>query len=89
MLEYIVGMLKSMEIKGADGAMVRLVGEMLGTEDARLLCHELEAWLRSPFSRLEDWDASVQYAEKSLMGSERGTRGFMGRTANEGSSVGS
>jgi len=88
-LEYIVGMLKSMEIKGADGAMVRLVGEMLGNEDAGLLCHELEAWLRSPFGRLEDWDASVQYAEKSLMGSERGARGFMGRTGNEESSVGS
>ncbi|GAB7343596.1 hypothetical protein MBLNU457_1597t1 [Dothideomycetes sp. NU457] len=58
-LEYIVAMLKSMEIKGADGAMVRLVGEMVGKEDAGLLCHELEAWLRSPFGRLEDWDAGV------------------------------
>jgi len=76
-------MLKSMEIKGADGAMVSLVGEMLGGEDAGLLCHELEAWLRSPFARLEDWDAGVQYAEVSLMGGKRGERSARGGRASD------
>lgn len=81
-LEYIVAMLKSMEIKGADGAMVRLVGEMLGKEDAGLLCHELEAWLRSPFGRLEDWDANVQYADVRLMGGKRGGVVRIGRESD-------
>jgi len=49
--------------------------------------------LRSPFVRLEDWDASVQYAEKSLMAPARVDRGSGGRqlgsTSQEGSSVGS
>jgi hypothetical protein len=28
-----------------------------------LLLHEVEAWLRSPFERLEEWDRRVQYGQ--------------------------
>jgi len=77
LLEYVVGMLKKLEIKGANGAMEGLVAEFLGREDARLFLHELEAWLRSPYSRLEDWDRKVQYSDAALVerkGSGAGAR---------------
>ena len=60
-------MLKKLEIKGANGAMEGLVAEFLGREDARLFLHELEAWLRSPYSRLDDWDRKVQYSDAAVM----------------------
>lgn len=66
LLEYIVGMLKTLEIKGADGRMEDLVAEFLGRVTAKVFLHELEAWLRSPFLRLEDWDRAVQYREEEL-----------------------
>ncbi|PNS21230.1 hypothetical protein CAC42_1009 [Sphaceloma murrayae] len=66
-LEYIVGMLRKLELKGADGAMENLVAEVLGREGARLLLHELGAWLESSFDRLEDWDRVVQYADREIM----------------------
>ncbi|KAF2219422.1 RING finger domain protein, partial [Elsinoe ampelina] len=60
-LEYIVGMLRKLEVKGADGAMENLVAEVLGRDGARVLLHEIKAWLESSFDRLEDWDRAVQY----------------------------
>ena len=66
MLEYIVGILKKLEIKGSNGAAENLVAEFLGRESARLFLHELEAWLRSPYTKLEDWDRHVQYASPAL-----------------------
>jgi hypothetical protein len=62
LIEYLVAVLKSNDPKGADGHAEELVKEFLGREDARLLLHELDAWLRSPYERLEAWDAHVQYA---------------------------
>lgn len=41
-----------------------MLAEFLGRPHARLFLHELGAWLRSPFTRLEDWDRNVQYAEQ-------------------------
>jgi hypothetical protein len=64
LIEYIVAILKTTEIKDASGAASALVGEFLGNDAARLFLHELEAWLRSPYERLEDWDRHVQYAYK-------------------------
>lgn len=61
LVEYLVAVLKSNDPKGADGHAEELVKEFLGREDARLLLHELDAWLRSPYERLEVWDAHVQY----------------------------
>jgi hypothetical protein len=62
LIEYLIAVLKSNDPKGADGHAEELVKEFLGREDARLLLHELDAWLRSPYERLEAWDAHVQYA---------------------------
>lgn len=62
LIEYLVAVLKSNDPKGADGHAEELVKEFLGREDARLLLHELDAWLRSPYERLEAWDSHVQYS---------------------------
>ncbi|KAI5204714.1 hypothetical protein E4T39_03459 [Aureobasidium subglaciale] len=64
LIEYIVAILKTTEIKDASGSARTLVAEFLGTDAASLFLHELEAWLRSPYERLEDWDRHVQYAPK-------------------------
>jgi hypothetical protein len=64
LIEYIVAILKTTEIKDASGSASALVAEFLGANAASLFLHELEAWLRSPYERLEDWDRHVQYAYK-------------------------
>ena len=71
LIEYLVAVLKSNDPKGADGHAGELVKEFLGREDARLLLHELDAWLRSPYERLEAWDSHVQYSAAR----ERANRG--------------
>ena len=77
LIEYLVAVLKSNDPKGADGQAEELVKEFLGREDARLLLHELDAWLRSPYERLEAWDSHVQYGttrERAGGSSKRGGR---------------
>jgi hypothetical protein len=69
-----VAVLKSNDPKGADGQAEELIKEFLGREDARLLLHELDAWLRSPYERLEAWDSHVQYGavrERASRGDKR------------------
>lgn len=61
LLEWIILVLKSVQLKGADGRAEDLVQEFLGRENARLFLHECEAWLRSPYYALEEWDGVVQY----------------------------
>ncbi|KAK3635724.1 hypothetical protein LTR56_014600 [Elasticomyces elasticus] len=61
LVEYIIAVLKVNEVKGSDGHAEDLVAEFLGREHASLVLHELSSWLRSPCSRLEIWDARVQY----------------------------
>ncbi|KAJ6783984.1 hypothetical protein PWT90_07647 [Aphanocladium album] len=61
LLEYIVSILKSVDIMGSVGAALDMLADFLGREHARLFLHELRAWLRSPYTRLEDWDRAVQY----------------------------
>ncbi|PPJ57814.1 hypothetical protein CBER1_00178 [Cercospora berteroae] len=61
LIVYIVFVLKSHELRGADGRAEDLVAEFLGKENASLLLHEMESWLRSPYLSLEDWDGEVQY----------------------------
>lgn len=81
-VEYTVGMMKRLELKGADGAVEGLLGEVLGREEAKLLVHELAAWMGSAFDRLEDWDRSVQYRDPEIMAYGRGG----GRGTQEGGS---
>ncbi|TAQ85835.1 hypothetical protein B7494_g5855 [Chlorociboria aeruginascens] len=63
LLEYIVAILKTVDIQGSGGHAEEMLQEFLGRENTRLFLHELRAWLRSPFISLEDWDRNVQYNE--------------------------
>ncbi|AEO65253.1 uncharacterized protein THITE_2112076 [Thermothielavioides terrestris NRRL 8126] len=61
LLEYIIAILKSMDMQGSAGQAEELIQEFLGRDNARLLLHELRAWLRSPCKSLSEWDRVVQY----------------------------
>jgi hypothetical protein len=63
LLEYVIAILKTVDIKGSNGRAEDLLQEFLGRENARLLLHELETWLRSPYNDIRDWDRAVQYPE--------------------------
>ena len=60
LLEYIVAILKTVDVKGKQAE--DMLQEFLGRDDTRLFLHELKAWLRSPYTTLEDWDRHVQYS---------------------------
>lgn len=66
LLTYIVSILKAVDIKASDGQAEEMLQEYLGRENARLFLHELNAWMRSPYTKLEDWDRHVQYREPLL-----------------------
>ncbi|KAL4980637.1 hypothetical protein BDW66DRAFT_156375 [Aspergillus desertorum] len=61
LLEYIIAILRTVDIKGSAGQAEELLRDFLGRENASLFLHELQAWLRSPYTSLEDWDRNVQY----------------------------
>lgn len=61
LIEYIIAILRKIDLKDSSGGAQDLVADFLGQRDAGLFLHELEAWLRSPFTRLEDWDRHAQY----------------------------
>ena len=61
LLEFIVAILKTVNIKGSGGQAEDMLQEFLGRDNTRLFLHELSAWLRSPYSSLADWDRHVQY----------------------------
>lgn len=61
LLEYIIAILRTVDIKGSGGQAEELLQEFIGRENARLFLHELQAWLRSPYNSLDDWDRAVQY----------------------------
>ncbi|KAI9676907.1 MAG: hypothetical protein M1817_006746 [Caeruleum heppii] len=63
LLEYIVAILKSVDIQGSGGQAEDMIQDFLGRRDTRLFLHELRAWLRSPHTSLSDWDRAVQYRE--------------------------
>ena len=63
LLEYIVAILKTVDMQGSSGQAEELIRDFVGRENARLLLHELRAWLRSPHLSLEAWDRAVQYPE--------------------------
>ena len=63
LLEYIVAILKSVDVKGSGGQAEEMLQEFLGRENTQLFLHELRAWLRSPYTSLDDWDRAVQYSE--------------------------
>ncbi|KKK23074.1 hypothetical protein ARAM_006604 [Aspergillus rambellii] len=61
LLEYIIAILRTVDIKGSAGQAEELLRDFLGRDNATLFLHELQAWLRSPYMSLEDWDRHVQY----------------------------
>ncbi|KAH6637818.1 hypothetical protein C7974DRAFT_432658 [Boeremia exigua] len=63
LLSYIVSALKVVDIKASNGHTENLLAEFLGRDITILFLHELQAWLRSPFTRLKDWDEEVQYED--------------------------
>lgn len=65
LLSYIVSILKMVDLKASNGHAENLLAEFLGRENSRLFLHELESWLRSPYTKLAEWDVNVQYKEKS------------------------
>ncbi|KAI5281860.1 hypothetical protein KEM54_003104, partial [Ascosphaera aggregata] len=71
LLEYIISILRTVDIKSASGSAEDLLQEFLGRDNARLFLHELHAFLRSPYENLRDWDAAVQYDEPTALRQRR------------------
>ncbi|KAF3893521.1 RING finger [Trichophyton interdigitale] len=66
LLEYIVAVIRTVDIKGSAGQAEMMLRDFLGREYACLFLHELQSWLRSPFETLREWDAAVQYDESGI-----------------------
>lgn len=67
LLEYIIAILKVLDIQCSTGQAEDLIQEFLGRRYTRLFLHELKAWLRSPFKWLSAWDRAVQYNTPRLV----------------------
>ena len=61
LVEYVVGILKSVNLRGSAGQAEEMLAEVLGKENAQIFLHELNAFIRSPFTRLQSYDKFVQY----------------------------
>ncbi|KAI6851218.1 hypothetical protein KC332_g1937 [Hortaea werneckii] len=66
LLEYIVAILRTNDLKAADGKAEDLLSDFLGRSNAQQLFHELGAWLRSPYVDLRQWDGAVRYLEQNV-----------------------
>ncbi|KAG7293750.1 hypothetical protein NEMBOFW57_003807 [Staphylotrichum longicolle] len=56
LLEYIVAILKTVDLQGSAGQAEGMLADFLGRPHARLFLHELRSWLRSPAASLAAWD---------------------------------
>ncbi|KAJ5780572.1 hypothetical protein N7457_005732 [Penicillium paradoxum] len=74
LLEYIIAILRTVDLKGSAGQAEELLREFIGRDNACLFLHELQAWLRSPYTSLEDWDRHVQYSVTPRNTSDGGYR---------------
>lgn len=61
-LEYVIAILKTVDIKESNGHAEELLSDFLGRDNCRVFLHELRNFLRSPYS-MEAWDSHVQYDE--------------------------
>lgn len=75
LLEYIISILKTVDMQGSGGQAEEMLQEFLGRGNTRLFLHELRAWLRSPYTELDAWDRHVQYAEVGERKMGEGERG--------------
>lgn len=71
LLEYVIAILKTVDIQGSQGQAEEMLKDFLGRENTRLLLHELKSFLRSPYS-LDVWDRKVQYPNPKRRRSEDG-----------------
>ncbi|KAI0165351.1 hypothetical protein GGR52DRAFT_558412 [Hypoxylon sp. FL1284] len=71
LLEYIIAILKTVDIQGSQGQAEEMLKDFLGRDNTKLLLHELKNYLRSPWS-IEAWDRKVQYptAQKRPVGDD-------------------
>ncbi|RBR04751.1 hypothetical protein FVER53590_30345 [Fusarium verticillioides] len=90
LLEYIIAILKTVDIMGSAGQAEQMISDFLGRDSTRLFLHELRAWLRSPYIKLEDWDGAVQYdlSAPSSPRSESGGIGSSGQAQRQSKNVG-
>lgn len=65
-LEYVIAILKTVDIQESSGHAENLLSDFLGRENCRIFLHELRNFLRSPFS-VEAWDKHVQYDESKAV----------------------
>ncbi|KAK4226640.1 E3 ubiquitin-protein ligase [Podospora fimiseda] len=64
LLEYIIAILKTVDIQGSTGQAEAMLSDFLLDRDhARLFLHELKSWLRSPARTVELWDREVKYPD--------------------------
>lgn len=89
LLEYIIAILKTVDLKASGGQAEELLRDFLGRENTRLFLHELQAWLRSPYMALDDWDRAVQYDEEDNTTGLRSSRSpqYPFRRRSEGGKV--
>lgn len=76
-LEYVIAILKTVDIQESSGHAENLLSDFLGRENSQIFLHELRNFLRSPFS-IEAWDNHVQYDE---------TKAAPGLLSNESSAM--
>ena len=60
-LEYLIAVLRTVDLKASTGAAEDLLSDFLGRENAKIFCHEIHAFLRSPFTNLAAFDNFAQY----------------------------
>lgn len=65
--EYIIAILKTIDIQGSAGQAEDMIQEFLGRKNTQLFLHELKAWLRSPYRSLGAWDRVVQYSNGNTL----------------------
>lgn len=69
-LEYIVAILKTVDLLASSGHAENLLSDFIGRENCNIFLHELRSFLRSPYS-IEAWDRHVQYDESQASPRDR------------------
>lgn len=86
LLEYIIAILKTTDIKGSGGHAEELLKDFLGRDNTRVFLHELLAWLRSPYEHLRDWDRTVQYNDSTFRQRDEARSRIGGTTRSDSTS---
>ncbi|MCJ1310027.1 hypothetical protein MMC25_003688 [Agyrium rufum] len=87
LLEYIIAILKTVDMKGSSGQAEDMLQEFLGRENTQIFLHELRAWLRSPYTSLDDWDRHVQYGTSLFVHADTREHGNTGNSSRGGSEL--